>query len=92
MSSLSESYHRHSIRKKCSVADVTGALAARRVKAKKILMDIQDQLGKDTLNKVMAIVQEFDDRPSDARVELCALLGGHPDLERRTWDFFPGKP
>lgn len=74
------------------MADATGALVSRRIKAKQLLLEIQDRLGKDVLNTIIELIQDYEENPLDAKGQLAAVLGNDRDLEERTWAFFSSAP
>ena len=79
-------------RQRCSVAEATGALVSRRIKAKQLLMEIQERLGKNALNTVIELIQDYKENPLDAKAQLVAVLGKDEDLQKRTWAFFSSAP
>ena len=77
-------------RQKTPVADVTGALHCRRVAAKRALLDIEEQLGKQKAADVMNVIQNFRSETAlKSRALLSQILDGHDFLIRQILEFLP---
>ena len=77
-------------RTKTGTSDVTGATEERRVDAKQLLLDIEDQLGKEKLAEVVNAIKRLHQKPiSDLKSELVEVLKGHAELLQRFLEFLP---
>ena len=75
-----------------SMNDVTGAVEERRQKAKALLLEVDQRLGRAALGKVASAVRVLIESHSAAvKEELLATLGGCPDLQRRFQEFLPAQ-
>lgn len=73
-----------------SVAEVTGVTEDRRQTAKKLLMDIENTLGKQVMGEVAeAIRQLHQSYTIELKDELFSLLDGQIHLQKRVMDFLP---
>ena len=70
--------------------DLARATEERRDKAKQLMMDVNEMLGKNVTGQIANAVKELNrsDTPA-ARAALFSLLHGHTDLQRRFNEFLP---
>lgn len=77
-------------RQKTSVSEVTGALDDRRTLAKRLLLDIEDELGNEKMTEVAQLVKTFHQRPAiESRTRLLGILHGSDNLKQRMLEFLP---
>ena len=80
----------HYNRQKTSTSEVIGALDERRSQAKRLLLDIEDELGFDKMKEVALLINSFHQRPAmDSRTRLLGILHGSDHLKQRMLEFLP---
>jgi len=69
---------------------MTENLDNRRAQAKRLLLDIIEELGNDTMKEVALLIKNFHRRPAiESRTRLLAALHGSQDLKQRMIEFLP---
>jgi hypothetical protein len=79
-----------SCRNKTSVADVTRAVEDRRIAAKELFLQVQNELGSDAMNELAAAVKSLKDGDiEDVKDTFVEVLQDQPDLLDRFLAFLP---
>eukprot|EP00934_Nitzschia_sp_Nitz4_P006222 Nitzschia sp. Nitz4//scaffold166_size90379//38179//40233//NITZ4_005055-RA/size90379-snap-gene-0.44-mRNA-1//1//CDS//3329538190//6212//frame0 len=72
------------------IGDITGSLDDRRVAAKRVLLDVEQEMGKDKLLEVLSVIKTFHKKPTaDSRQLMVKVLQGHEHLQEGVLAFFP---
>lgn len=88
---LTASYS-HLLRFKTGIADVTGAVEDRRVRAKQLLLDVEQQLGKEKMAEVVDVIKRLH-RKSVAELKslLVDILKDNAEFQHRFLEFLPNR-
>mmetsp|Transcript_87023 Transcript_87023/g.130488 ORF Transcript_87023/g.130488 Transcript_87023/m.130488 type:complete len:615 (-) Transcript_87023:44-1888(-) len=76
---------------KTSISDVAGAIEERRIKAKKLLLDVEKHMGEEKLHQIVTVIKRFNQRSTTANLKamIVNICSGHPEFEQRLLEFFP---
>jgi MinD superfamily P-loop ATPase len=78
-------------RPKTAISDVAGAIEERRIKAKKLLIDVETQMGKDKLAEIVDVIKRFNQRSitTNLKAVIVDICNGYPEFEQRLLEFLP---
>lgn len=75
-------------RQKTSIGEVTGTLNDKRAMAKRLLLDIEEELGNEKMTEVAQLVKTFHSRPAiESRTRVLGILHENGALKLRMLEF-----
>jgi hypothetical protein len=75
---------------KTGVEEVTGAVEDRRAKAKELLLEVEEQFGKEKLAEVVYIIKHFHQKSIvELKTMLFTLFTGKAEFQQRFLEFLP---
>ena len=81
-------FHLH--RTKTGTTEATGALEERRIGAKQLLVDVEEQLGKEKMAEVADAIKRLHQKSvAELKAVLVDILNGQTELLLRFQDFLP---
>lgn len=75
---------------KTGMADITGAVEERRVKAKELLLDVESQFGKEKMAEVADSIKHLHQKSiTELKTNLVDIFKGDAEFQKRFLEFLP---